>query len=392
MPWRRSRDEPTPVAEEGPAGLDPASDAALDLVGDILRGLGEHVVELGDLDADAIRSRFEEWARHLLVGAPAPEHSETGAAVPLAQRDWAGARRFTLDQHHREFLQVRRSIGDLRDAIWAFIHGLGEALVDDRANDVLLREQMDRVRRAVDSPSTEEIRREAIAAVGVMGRALADRNRQQRRHFESLGERVRELRTELETARAEMERDGLTQLYNRAALDEHLRRVVDLGNAFGHPACLYLVDVDHFKWVNDTFGHPVGDEVLRQMGAALERELRRSEDFAGRYGGDEMVVVVSEDTADRALALGERLAEIVRGLDIQGGGETVRVTASIGVALLAPGEDVVGWVERADRALYDAKQAGRDRVRLAEAPSRSRRQESEPEGKAPAAEREGSLR
>ncbi len=367
MVWRRNKeqvgepDDRRSPAPDSRAGGDPA----LDLVADLFRGMGEHVPDLGDLDPAAIRQSFEEWARHLLVGTPAPGQPDTGESVPYPERSWTEARRFALNQHHREFLLVRRSVGDLRDAIWTFIHGLGEALIDDRSVDDQLKEQIARVRRAVDSPSTEEIRREALAAVGVMGRALVDRQRRQRHHYEHLGERVRELRAELEAARAQMERDGLTKVYSRAALDQHLKRVVDLGNLFGHAACLFMVDVDHFKWVNDNFGHPAGDEVLRRLGAALEGTLRRAEDFVGRYGGDEMVVVVSEDSTASAQALGERLLEAVRGLDVRQGSENVRVTASVGVAMLGQGESAAEWLERADRALYQAKQSGRDRVGVA---------------------------
>jgi diguanylate cyclase (GGDEF)-like protein len=361
--WRRSKDRP---ARQTPAtDLVDRSDPALDLVADLFRGLGEYVAELGELDPKAIREGFESWARHLLVGTPAPGQADRGEAVPYAERQWPEARRYALDHHHRQHLLVRRSVGDLRDAIWAFIHGFGDALVADRATDEELKEQIARVRRAVDSPSTQEIRREAIAAVGVMGRALAERQREQRHHFEHLGERVKELREELEAARAQMERDPLTQVYNRAALDEHLKRVVDLGNLFGHGACLFMVDVDHFKWVNDTFGHAAGDEVLRRLGAALEGTLRRAEDFVARYGGDELVVVVSDDSIEKASGLGERLLEAVRGLDIRQGDETVRVTVSLGAARLAQGESPAAWLERADRALYQAKQAGRDRLAVA---------------------------
>lgn len=367
MGWRK-RKKQEPRREESPERSGSVADPALDLVGDLLRGMGEHVVDLGDVSPEAVRETFEAWARHVLVGAPIPGQPDRRVAIPLAHRSWSGARRFALEHHHREYLLVQRSLGDLRDAIWAFIHGLGEALSDDRASDALLKEQIDRVRSAVDSPSTEEIRREAIAAVGVMGRALADRQRRQRHKFEGLGARVQELRKELESARSGMERDALTQLYNRAALDEHLRRVVHLGTLFGHASCLFLVDVDHFKWVNDTFGHLAGDKVLARVGAALGRALRRREDFVGRYGGDEMAVVVAEDSPERARALGERLLEEVRALDIGAGDEALRVTASIGLAPLVPEDTVESWIERADRALYAAKQAGRDRACLAKPP------------------------
>ncbi len=155
--------------------------------------------------------------------------------------------------------------------------------------------------------------------------------------------------------------DGLTGLANRTEFDAALERELSRAQRTGSPLSLVLVDVDHFKRVNDTHGHQVGDEVLRQVGGGLERLVRR-EDVAARYGGEEFVVLLPGVDAEGGRAFGERVRERLR-TDV----EAVPVTVSAGVASYPENaRDVDELVGRADAALYAAKRGGRDRVVLSD--------------------------
>jgi diguanylate cyclase len=123
-----------------------------------------------------------------------------------------------------------------------------------------------------------------------------------------------------------------------------------------------MVDVDHFKRINDTFGHPAGDEALRRLADTIVRTFPRRTDFVARYGGEEFAVVLPQEGVETARILGARLLVNVRNQSIELGGTAVRLTISIGFAVLRPGEETASWVARADHALYRAKQAGRDRL------------------------------
>ena len=151
--------------------------------------------------------------------------------------------------------------------------------------------------------------------------------------------------------------DGLTGIGNRHEFDEALPREFSRAQRTGAPLSLVLMDVDHFKVVNDTHGHQVGDDVLRQIGGVLKRLVRR-EDLAARYGGEEFVVLLPGIDATGALAFAERLR-----VEVQEQIEAVRITVSAGVACYPDHarneQDLVG---RADAALYEAKGTGRDRV------------------------------
>ena len=124
-----------------------------------------------------------------------------------------------------------------------------------------------------------------------------------------------------------------------------------------------MIDADHFKRINDTYGHQTGDEVLREISARCRQTLR-SNDLFGRYGGEEFLVVFPETNLDEAGAVAERLRVAVGGQPIQIGDKALEVTVSIGLGAHAPGHDLDKLVERADAALYAAKQAGRNLVRV----------------------------
>jgi diguanylate cyclase (GGDEF)-like protein len=124
-----------------------------------------------------------------------------------------------------------------------------------------------------------------------------------------------------------------------------------------------IVDIDHFKRVNDSLGHLAGDRVLRLV-AATVHHIMRPEDVVARYGGEEFVVIARNTNLDQAAVLAERVREHVAELMADWEGQTVRVTASVGVAVLEPEHpSVEAMIEAADEALYEAKRAGRNCVR-----------------------------
>jgi diguanylate cyclase len=122
-----------------------------------------------------------------------------------------------------------------------------------------------------------------------------------------------------------------------------------------------MIDIDWFKAINDNFGHQCGDMVIREIGARLLAGLRKY-DYAGRYGGEEFFVVLSNTNEEQALGIAERFRKDMEEARFQCGGETIGVTVSIGAAVYVPGESQESWIERADRAMYQAKQAGRNQV------------------------------
>jgi diguanylate cyclase (GGDEF)-like protein len=159
--------------------------------------------------------------------------------------------------------------------------------------------------------------------------------------------------------------DPLTGLMNRGAFDQALEREFERAHRYGRALSLLLVDIDHFKRVNDTWGHPVGDRVLAQVAAAVRGCLRHV-DIAARLGGEEFAMLLSETNAEGAAVAGERVRHAVANLAMAVGDEPVEVTVSVGVVTWTPlFATAAEMVEAADKALYRAKAAGRNRTLVA---------------------------
>lgn len=161
-------------------------------------------------------------------------------------------------------------------------------------------------------------------------------------------------------------RDALTGLLNRRSFDTLLSAEIDRSRRLGHPLALVLLDLDHFKTINDTHGHPAGDAVLTAAARLLESEVRTI-DRVARIGGEEFAVLLMETAADDGLSVAQRLVEAVRARPVPiPGGVSLAFTVSAGVAALsAQGGAETGLTVSADKALYAAKRGGRDRAVLA---------------------------
>lgn len=160
--------------------------------------------------------------------------------------------------------------------------------------------------------------------------------------------------------------DPLTYLYNRRAIVRELQDEVMRAERYGSLLSISIIDVDHFKAINDMYGHPVGDEVLRQMANHL-REGIRSPDVIGRYGGEEFIIILPSSGAKAAAEQAARLCKQIGETTLQVKEHSIRITLSIGVAQLKIGEDT--WdslLKRADNAMYEAKEQGRGRWVVAE--------------------------
>jgi diguanylate cyclase (GGDEF)-like protein len=180
-----------------------------------------------------------------------------------------------------------------------------------------------------------------------------------------VADRLRAQRLALSDAERRAQTDPLTGVLNRRSLIERLDAACLRARARSLPIALLFIDLDHFKQINDSFGHQAGDACLRAIIEPIHAELRQS-DVIGRYGGEEFVVILSSADAAAAIPIAQRILERVAGVEIEGYGKSIRLTCSIGVA----SSDILGvWGEKliaqADAAVYVAKRLGRNQVQMA---------------------------
>lgn len=198
-------------------------------------------------------------------------------------------------------------------------------------------------------------------------RRVAEQNRKVNARLEQSNTQIAELQERISDVRKEAMCDPLTGLHNRRALDNQLQRAMDEAHKTASTLSLLILDIDHFKKFNDTYGHPLGDQVIKLVAQCLT-DCTKGHDTPARYGGEEFAIVLPQTDIDGARAVATQICQTVASKQIRrkSTGENLgNVTISIGAAELSRSEAPDDLIERADTALYAAKNAGRNRVEVA---------------------------
>lgn len=225
-------------------------------------------------------------------------------------------------------------------------------------------QSLERVHDLVGAVQRSDDLKSVIASILAKTRAVVHQSREVESRLRQAAVEVQQLREELDNARSEALTDALTNLGNRKMFDYALRNEVMQAVESGEPLALIMIDIDHFKNFNDTYGHVVGDQVLRLLAAVL-KEAIKGQDTATRYGGEEFAIILPRTSVRDAAKLAETIRQRVMSKSMihrKTGEQLGRISVSAGVAGLEPGEPMRKFIERADRALYQAKRGGRNRV------------------------------
>ena len=315
---------------------------------------------------DNLRYRWKEFRTNSQTlqraQADSPEYRAAYARyVPTLQQVDSAVSALADYERHAADRMSRQSSATYARALWriyaVLIAGLLIALVLTAL-----------VARTIVRPLAEVRRVMQAVAAGDLSQRAEVRGRDE---LASMAESVNRAGDCLRVAFAKVEQlattDELTGAYNRRQFATMATARVDLAQRTQRPLVAMMVDIDHFKRVNDTYGHATGDEVIRAVVQALRANVRKPDVF-GRYGGEEFAVVQNEMYGN-PLELGERLRAAVENVIVSGPNGPIRPTVSVGVAELGPDDGLESLLGRADQALYRAKESGRNRVVVAEGPT-----------------------
>ena len=203
-----------------------------------------------------------------------------------------------------------------------------------------------------------------IAGVLTATREMEQRNKSLEGELDNSSEEINRLKSDLELMRQEATTDALTGIANRKKFDEEMRGTVTEAMEEGTSLCLVMMDIDHFKNFNDTYGHQVGDQVLKLLASTLKNGTK-GQDTAARYGGEEFAIILPRTDLDGAFRLADALRKTISVKELVNrttGEKMGQITVSAGIAQFEMGEPITEFIARADQALYMAKNAGRNRV------------------------------
>jgi diguanylate cyclase len=264
---------------------------------------------------------------------------------------------FGLDQVanvvHETGHQIQEQVGEI-------LASLGEAGRDQSAFGEKLAGITGQMSESMSSDAMSGLVRDVLQET----RDIITKNATLESKLENSSREIETLQQDLGEVRREAMTDGLTGIANRKHFDLVLRKEATEAAESGEGLCLLLTDIDHFKKFNDTYGHRVGDEVLRVVARTLKDGVK-GRDTAARYGGEEFAVILPQTSLQDAVTVADQIRVTLASRNLQNrktGDSYGKVTLSIGVARYRPGESTDELVERADAALYRAKDAGRNRV------------------------------
>lgn len=275
------------------------------------------------------------------------------------------AKFFGNDQEQDEISNATQELSTLLGDMQSFLGEAGE-------NASKYGEHLQGMAGDLDSASSPEDLRRLVNGMLRETRQMEKHNEALEARLNESAEQIADLTERLEDVRREAMTDALTGLANRKCFDERLREGAAACEEDGQELCLMMVDIDFFKKFNDSYGHPMGDKVLKLIGAVLSDSVK-GRDTPARYGGEEFAIILPRTRLQDALKLAERIRATMANKKItkrSTGEELGQITLSIGVAQYRGGEALGDFLVRADEALYAAKRGGRNQV-ISEAAARS---------------------
>lgn len=306
-------------------------------------------------------ANYEFWYRYVTRSEP-----DLVEAIDAVVRTVGRVSARAMQNIRREIYGESESqdLGELLDQTQAQLKRMAvyveQADGDAKSYSKVLRESSDNINASEDAESQRTLLAEMVNATS----AMIDKTERLEAQLAMSGQEIDTLKQDLETARTESRTDPLTGLPNRKAFTSYLEAQAGRAMADRKPLCLAFCDIDHFKRFNDTWGHRMGDEVLRLVGQSLE-QLSHGVGYPARFGGEEFVIVLPGKSLEAAKDICEQIRDFIASRSVRAKSsnkEVGRITLSLGIAQLRWNDSTETLIERADMALYRAKETGRNRV------------------------------
>lgn len=342
----------TPEGKEGkPAPVLTEDRATLMYILDIYN---KHLFEIQNHSVRKVRAKLDTFAKELVQQDP-----------EQIEKTLFRLRQFISSYRIDEYTYVQNTFDDFKRIIWDFADHLGEeAQIEDTAQGDM-NQSLEQLREAVESNSIEELRAKSREFINFYLKHQSTKDERRSKRMESIKKNLTTVKKQLMEANQTMRRDHLTGAHNRRSYDEQVRRYLQLHEIDGDPMSLIILDIDFFKKINDGFGHDVGDFILKECVRLLEESFSREEDFIARLGGEEFGVILPGCNQEAAIKMAEEAMARIRKEVFVHDGKELRFTVSMGIAEVCKNEGADSWYKRADEALYESKQTGRNKYTLA---------------------------
>lgn len=320
----------------------------------ILDLYNKHLVDFDAHPVRKVREKLDEFAKGLMQA----DQKETDRLL-FELRQWFAS--YRLD----EATYIQNTFDDFKRIIWDFADQLSDEVKEEKAQDKLVTTSLEALREAVESNSIDALRSKSREFISFYIEHQSKKDERRHKRMHTVRRTLDSVKKQLVEANQSLSVDHLTQAFNRRSFDERLKNQWRLFGVDKAPCTLVILDIDHFKKVNDTYGHDIGDFVLKECVRLLQQSFNHPDHFVSRIGGEEFAVILPNTEIPEAVRQCEQALENVRKEVFVQGGAQIRFTVSMGLAALAEGESWDQWMKRADTALYQSKNSGRNRLTVA---------------------------
>jgi diguanylate cyclase len=318
----------------------------------------KHLLEMEKWPVRKVREILDEFARQLV----SPHN-------PNQEKLLFRLRQFFASYRIDEFAYVQGTFDDFKNIVWDFADQLAEDIKFEQSRDLEVQQSLKQLQEAVEANSIDELKSKSREFIDFYVAYQAQKDRRRSERLDNIQRNLTQVKKRLAEVNESASRDHLTQAYNRKSFDEQIAKLLAEFNATKTHSALLMFDIDHFKKINDTYGHDVGDFVLKELVKMMNEVFAPVNGFVARLGGEEFAVLIPNCTAKEAMKKAEDALHRVRRETVVHGKHQIKFTISIGVSQTLEGETVDQWMKRTDIALYESKHNGRDRVSLAYDPN-----------------------
>ncbi len=265
-----------------------------------------------------------------------------------------------------EYGYIQNTFEDFKGIIWDFADQLAEELTVEKKKDDSVNSSLNLLREAVESNSIEALRTRSREFINLYIDTQSQKDERRQKKIKSIRKNLSTIKKQLSEAHKTVNLDHLTGAYNRRSFDEQAKRCKTIFEISENPVSMIVLDIDFFKKINDSYGHDIGDFVLKEFVHLLQQVFNRTEDMICRIGGEEFAVLLPGFTLENAVKKAEEAIARIRKDVLVQGDLKIAFTASMGIAQLLQSETVEQWLKRTDTALYASKHNGRDRFTVAQ--------------------------
>lgn len=275
-------------------------------------------------------------------------------------------RQFFNSHRIDETTYIIQAFEDFKTIIWEFADQLKDEMKDQKTDDQYIDGHFRELRDAVESNSIDKLRAKSKEFISKYVEVQNKKEVNKQKRMNSIKKNLNTFKKKFTEAQHTLNHDHLTGAYNRRYFEEQIRGFAATADIGESKSVMMILDIDHFKKINDTYGHDIGDFVLKECVATIQKLFPRENDVVARLGGEEFVVFLPDYNLDMAVKKGEEVLETIRKQAFVHGEHQIKFTVSIGLSEWRANDQLELIYKRCDQALYEAKNSGRNRLVVAD--------------------------